>query len=215
MSHLSNNLKRLMGQASITASELARRTEIAQPIIHRLATGKNINPKIATISPIARYFTVTVSHLIGELPLSIDEGGDKLTADHRAWQNVPVISWQQSVQRHVDVFAKDNITPSFFVSTDASVSEDSYGLVIEQRSVAPQFPVGTTIVIDPKRNPDDQDFVVVRLGDSEVACLRQVIKDGDQVFLKPLNPLLSDVSTRQIGPNDQILGVMVQAKLNF
>ena len=55
----------------------------------------------------------------------------------------------------------------------------------------------------------------MRLGDAEVACLRQVIKDGDQVFLKPLNPLLSDVSTRQIGPNDQILGVMVQAKLNF
>lgn len=69
MASLSANLKVLMSLSKINASELARRTGIAQPIIHRLSTGQNTNPKLATIKPIARYFSVTVSQLIGEDPL--------------------------------------------------------------------------------------------------------------------------------------------------
>lgn len=61
MASFSLNLKTLMSLAQINASELARRTSITQPIIHRLSTGQNTNPKLPTIKPIARYFSVNVS----------------------------------------------------------------------------------------------------------------------------------------------------------
>lgn len=49
MASFSLNLKTLMSLAKINASELARRTSITQPIINRLSTGQNTNPKLATL----------------------------------------------------------------------------------------------------------------------------------------------------------------------
>lgn len=67
---LNHNLKQLMLSRGINGNQLAIKTGIAQPIIHRLLTGQNINPKLKTIRLIACYFNVTVSQLIGEEALS-------------------------------------------------------------------------------------------------------------------------------------------------
>ena len=50
---LSSRLKKLLTNANISEAELARRTGIAQPMVNRLATGKNKNPKLETLKPIA------------------------------------------------------------------------------------------------------------------------------------------------------------------
>ena len=63
---LSQNLKILISNAKISENELARRTGIAQQIINRILLGENQNPKILTIIPLAHYFGVSVSQLIGD-----------------------------------------------------------------------------------------------------------------------------------------------------
>lgn len=214
MSLLSSNLKRLMGQQKITVSELARRTEIAQPIIHRLSTGKNTNPKIATISPIARYFTVTISHLIGELPLSVGEQADSVSSNQRAWRRVPALSWHDAVVQRVDAFYNPS-SDMTYVSTDADVGEHAYALTVESRSMEPVLPFGTALIVDPDRSVSDGDCVVVRLGDSQTACLRRVVCDGADRYFKSINPEFDENRVTRQGPSDRILAVVVQAKLNF
>ena len=66
MTKLGLNLKNLLNQTKLTESELARRTGVAQQVINRIASGKNTNPKLDTLSQIASYFMVSISQLVGD-----------------------------------------------------------------------------------------------------------------------------------------------------
>src|SRR3990167_6888325 len=134
MASLSLNMKTLMSSAQINASELARRTGIAQPIIHRLSTGQNVNPKLATIKPIARYFMVTVSQLIGEESLpagSNDQPALRVNTEHKGWNQVPLISWEDALIWPERLAEYKNSSQVEFVPTDANVSSMAYSLRIQ------------------------------------------------------------------------------------
>jgi SOS-response transcriptional repressor LexA len=79
----------------------------------------------------------------------------------------------------------------------------------------PIFPDGTTIVVEPKREPSDLDFVVVRLEGDTSARLKQVIIDGSDYYLKSLNPGIEDVKVTRFQKDDVFLGVMAQAKVDY
>lgn len=56
----------------ISANELARRTGVPQPTITRILKGESQDPDTATLAPLARYYSITVSQLRGEEPLIRD-----------------------------------------------------------------------------------------------------------------------------------------------
>lgn len=64
-------LTELLESEGLSEAEFARRTGLAQPMINRLARRLNNNPKVSTLAPIAKYFNVTFSQLLGEDPLPI------------------------------------------------------------------------------------------------------------------------------------------------
>lgn len=138
MASLSSNLKTLMTSVHINASELARRTGIAQPIIHRLSTGQNTNPKLATIKPIARYFMVNISQLIGEEPLPSDQS-PQITGNYRAWNRVPLISWKDATSWPEALPHYQTSDEVMYISTDANVSKLAYGLIIQGCAMEPLF----------------------------------------------------------------------------
>lgn len=61
------NLAILM--AGISANELWRKSGVQQTTISRILAGKIDTPKIDQLCKLAEYFGVTVSQLIGELPM--------------------------------------------------------------------------------------------------------------------------------------------------
>lgn len=69
---LATILKELLQKNKISESELARKTGVCQPVIHRMASGETDNPKIKTLLPIARYFDISIDELIGDKPLIRD-----------------------------------------------------------------------------------------------------------------------------------------------
>src|SRR3990167_3390264 len=215
MPSMNSNLKVLMSLGSINASELARRTGIAQPIIHRLAAGQNLNPKLATIKPIARYFMVSISQLIGEEPLPNDQSFIRTSAEHCGWNRVPLITLEDAIHWPQALPEYQNSTSATYVSTDASVSKTAYSLVMKGRAMEPLFPEGTTLIIDPTRKPNDRDFVIVKLLNEKEARLRQVIIDGKEYYLKSLNPDLEGVQVQAVTDPSQFLGVMAQAKVDY
>ncbi len=215
MTSLSSNLKSLMGLAKINASELARRTGVAQPIIHRLSTGQNINPKLATVKPISEYFMVTVSQLIGEEGLPTDKSFYRVSSEHRGWNRVPMITWQDAVDWPNAQAKYQDAENSVYVSTDANVSKLAYSLKIKGCAMEPIFPDGTTIIVEPSREPGDLDFVVVHFEGDNSARLKQVIVDGSDYYLKSLNPDLEDIKVTRFQKDDVFLGVMAQAKVDY
>lgn len=59
--YVKNNLKWLMGE--LTPSDLHKATGVPQPTIFRITTGESVDPKTASLQPLADYFGVTVADL--------------------------------------------------------------------------------------------------------------------------------------------------------
>jgi len=212
MTNISYNIKALMSASSINASELARRTGVAQPIIYRLSTGQNTNPKLGTICPISDYFMITVSQLIGEVPLPADPNYYRVDSNQRGWHRVPLISWDSAMDQSLE---PSNVVNGTYISTDASVSAQAFALRVKSSAMEPLFPKGATVIVEPNRVPADRDFVITQLVSEKEARLKQVLIDGTDRYLKSINPELEEVQPKLMKPQDRILGVMVQVKVDY
>jgi SOS-response transcriptional repressor LexA len=206
-SNLSSVLKALIRTKGLSESELARRTDIGQPVIHRMISGETSNPKIATLRPIAHYFEISIDQLIGDEPLPKSALPGKYSEEVRRWTQVPMLNWQQ-VLRWPELSSDEIAT---YVSTDADVSENAYALTIKDSTMLPRFPEGTVAIIDPSYMPRDCDFAVVHIEGQKLATLKQILIDGEEMYIKPLN---ADFNVKPLTGSYQFLGVMVQARIN-
>ena len=237
---LSLNLKKLMKLRETNPSELARQTGVAQPIIHRIASGKNTNPKLETLKPLAVHFQVSISELIGdEIAFaetlarlrgeSIEQNPNsekealKTRSDCRC--RVPLLSWE-AVSRWLD-WVNDKtgnaIHPSAamplsvfeqpaYLLTDRAVSARAYALRLNYDVMVPLLSSGTVLIVEPTRKPVLRDRVIVQIGDDPAACLKQwrVTQTGG-VMLQSLNPVLMPLPERPLTDQVRVLGVVVQS----
>lgn len=96
--------------------------------------------------------------------------------------------------------------------TTAKVKARTFATRVEGDSMLPEFPPGRIIVVEPDRAFKSGDYVVARNGNNE-ATLKQVIKDGSDWYLKPLN---DRYPIKQIdNPDIDIIGVVIQSSINY
>ena len=55
---LFENLRQLLMSRGISETELARQTNLPQPTIHKIMSGKTLDPRMSTLKSIASYFEV-------------------------------------------------------------------------------------------------------------------------------------------------------------
>jgi len=203
MSKLAAVIKSLMREKDISVTELARQTQISQPVLHRLATGTTYNPQIETLLPIAGFFGISIDQLIGNAPLS-----NTPTPAHD-WDRIPLLTLNQITSW----LAQDpSLNLTKFVSTDIHVSKNSYAVQLNDSTMQPRFAPGTLLIIDPEYSPENQDFVVAQIHHQKTATFKQFLIDGETRYLKPLNP---DFPIIKMGADDCILGTMVQARIDY
>lgn len=209
---LSENLRELMIKAGITEARLARESSVPQPTINRILSKATKFPRGDTLSDLANFFGITISQLLGDDPLPTDRIPGAHNPNNRSWEILPELSWD-IVTKWPNV--KDELRKEGWhkwVSTDAKVSDDAYALAAKGEAMAPYFLEGTKLIIDPSCKPNDRDFVVVCPKDQNQATLKQLFYDGEEIYLKPLNP---EFKTHKMTPTDKVLGVMVQARVDF
>lgn len=80
-------LKGLMDSAGLSQNELAERTNVPQPTIHRILIGESKDPRHSTVRPLADFFGVTVAQLRGDEPMP----EDGVLADRTAVPQAPNI----------------------------------------------------------------------------------------------------------------------------
>lgn len=209
MKKLNTILKALMGEMRITESELARRTGIGQPVVHRIASGETDNPKVATLSPIANFFAVSISQLIGDEPLPENRLPGTYNPGAHGWTQVPLLAWERVLEWPN---LSDHSKPIQSISTDMNVSKNAYALTVRDTTMEPRFPEGTIIILDPAIQPEDRDYAVVYVEGHKLPTFKQILIDGNSRYIKPLNP---DFKPATLDKNYRFLGVMVQARMDF
>lgn len=100
---------------------------------------------------------------------------------------MPLISDVQagSYKEHVD-----NLHPGDggleLIPTTVPVNRHTFALRVSGDSMEPEFKEGMILVIEPEMEPNPGDFVVAKNGEDETT-FKQLVKDGGDWYLKPLN----------------------------
>lgn len=209
MVNLSTILRTLMHEVGITVTELARQTGIGQPVIHRMASGETDNPKVGSLSPIAKFFNVNISQLIGDLPLDHERFKGTHNPFYRKWSRLPLLNWQQATQ-WPEVLVPHEIQS--YISTEANVSDNAFAIRMEDTTMADRFPLGSIMIIEPGMETQDKDFVAIHIENEDNIQLKQILLDGPDTYLKPINP---DFETKKITQKYRVLGVMIQALTEY
>ena len=89
-------LRQLIEERGISLKELSSETGVAAPNISRLLSSSDSNPTLSTLMPIARFFGVSVSMLIGE---SVDEAQSDVEVVKALKQSLKL-----ELKRHIDEF---------------------------------------------------------------------------------------------------------------
>lgn len=208
-SRMSKILKELMAELGINESELARRTGIGQPVIHRICSGETDNPKVATLSPIANFFAISISQLIGDEPLSADRIPGTFNPGAQGWRQIPLLTWKQ-VLYWPDL--PEKLAPLPSISTDVNMGKYAYAVSARDTTMEPRFPEGTLLLIDPDLKPNSLDFAIVYIEGYDLPNFKQILIDGGHTILKPLN---TDFKTLLLDKPHRFLGVMVQSRMDF
>lgn len=205
-------LEQLMQEVNINEAELARKTDIPQPTLHRILSGATKSPRGSSLAPLANFFSVTINQLMGvdELP------EDRIKGTHNSriygWTPVPLISWKQAALW--EKFQQDlrGQTWTDWSSTDLTTSDSTFALRVKGDAMAPSFIEDTTLIIDPEVAPKNRDYVIVALAGGESANFRQLLVDGDDKYLRAVN---QEFRTMQLDKGNKIIGTVVQSRMDF
>lgn len=73
------------------------------------------------------------------------------------------------------------------VPTSVPIKQHTFALRVENDSMEPLFTAGMVLIVEPEMDPMPNDYVIAKNGEEETT-FKQLIKDGSEWFLKPLNP---------------------------
>lgn len=200
---LTDNLRKLMHERSISEAELARQTGIPQPTLHKILSGKTGDPRSSTLKSLADFFGISIDGLI--------TGTHTQTHNGNNTQSIPVIDWNDTVNLDSCLSRINPANWSNWVVSE-HVSNKAFALT-SKPSLEPKFPKGSILILDPETAPEDGDLVLAYFKDSNSTSIRELSIDG------PIRELTTICKPKNIStPCDQnivILGVVIKAVFTF
>jgi SOS-response transcriptional repressor LexA len=198
-----SNLQYLMRQNKISEAELSRLTNIPQPTLHKILSGKTTDPRISTLKTLADYFNITLDLLYQK---------DLMYMPQICSQSIsiPIISWKDCINK--DLLSENfSLDCTQWILLEAEYSNCLYGL-ISKPSMEPFFPKGTILIIDTKLSPEDGDLVIVHYKNTTEATLRELSIDGPHTLLLPLN---QTIQADMLNNTIKIIGVVIQSRFSY
>lgn len=201
---LATNLVRFSRSQNIHEAELSRQTNIPQPTLHKLLTGKTTDPRISTMQILANYFSVTIDALFSDTPLKDNRGAPK-------GKPIPIISWSDCINFQNFIKKLTPLNWSQWVLIDDYLHNEIYALK-SRASTDAHFPHGTTFIVDTKTTPKDGDFVIALYKDARECTLRELAIDGHTKLLLPLTVHAKpDKLTKSI----TLLGTVIESRFSY
>lgn len=209
-SQLGENISILMEHCEIDAAELARESGLPTSTISRLRSNiSDFSPNISSLIPIARYFQISVSQLIGEEALPQDICGTfKPNIVKKLF--VPLLN-PQHIYEYV---MSDKLIDELFIEVNLQVSRKAFACFTQGSAMEPKFQDKSLLIIDPEVTAENLDYVLAISLEKKTILFRQLLTDGEDRYLKTLNPVFNDFV--KINNNShKIAGTLVQSLQNF
>ena len=187
-----------MQRRGLSENELSRRTNVPQPTINRIVTGKSRDPRRATLQPLLAY-------LFGERPaISNVEPGPDLAR----YGEIPLISWVHAGWGNEAVDLLQPGDAEEWLRCPVGHSDHTYALRVRGDSMEPDYSEGDIVYVDPMIPPEHRKTVVVRTSEEEEVTLKQLVFEGERRYLKALNPHYPE-PVRIVTEEDLFCGVVI------
>lgn len=209
---LHNIITTLMEEVGVNEAELARKTDIPQPTLHRILSGATRSPRGNSLAPIANFFSVNINQLMGVDPLPEDRVVGTYNSRIYGWTSLPVLSWANASNLKKTKKQLQNEKWSEWTSTDLKVSEDAFALTVSGDAMAPTFIEDATLIVEPNVEPKNRDYVIVADKNATSANFRQYLLDGSDVYLRTVD---EGFRTMMMDKGTKIIGTVVQARMDF
>lgn len=193
----------------ITMGVVESKTGILAANQSKIELGNNKKPGFDTIAKLASYYKLDLNEVYKATQSGLS---DSLTiANTEIPIRIPVLKiadveqWVNGDRSVINSDTQIKISPE-------PCSEQSYCLIISDDSMTSSsgaidsFPIGTTLVIDPKVNFNHNSFVIVKLKESSTMLFRQAVYIGDEWYFKCVNTQYQILTTSQ---EFEILGVLI------
>lgn len=170
-----------------TQDSLGRLLGVSSVMIWSYRTGEKL-PRMSTAIRIAETLGVNVNWLLtghGEMTSAVS---NVEPAPPLRKKGVPLISWVQAGDwcEAVDPYAVGNA--ELWLPAADNYSKNAYALRVRGASMEPRFREGEIIVINPDGAADSGKFVIARKEGSKDVTFKQLIREGDEAYLKAVNP---------------------------
>ncbi|WP_339050409.1 helix-turn-helix transcriptional regulator [Rickettsiella endosymbiont of Xylota segnis] len=199
---LNNTLEYLIKKWGININQLHKHTGIPLSTLKRLRLNKENNPTLASLAPIANYFSISLDQLTGReaLPKKNNKQIDSLT--------IPLIHWRDILNIPK---TRNHLAFSSLLIRDMPLNENSFALVISNNNTN-NFLAGSLLVIDPSLKGRNRDFIIVyKKGETKPQLMQKIIYENKS-YLKNLN-----IESEIIKFSDlyKIIGVVIQIRMNY
>jgi len=121
------------------------------------------------------------------IPAAKDDGEENVSPGPDIRGRVPLISWVQAgdFAEVVDLLHPGEAFE--WIETTVQPRVHTFALRVHNDSMEPLFPAGTILIVEPELDAHAGDYVIAKNGDDE-ATFKQLVRDGSDWYLKPLNP---------------------------
>lgn len=200
---LSENLDLLMTKNRLTASKVASQTGIPASTIKKIRCRVITNPTLATLIPLANFFSVSLEEMIfGEVLKS-----SEMLNHHKVRINkLPIINW-------VDAIKWPNVSSSNYplIISENNFTSNAFALQIYTENWH-LFPLNSLLLFEPTVEPKNSDFVLVHRSEYAEPTLKQFLNEDESVWLRSIN--ISD-NIVQFTNLDCVLGVLIEHRKIF
>lgn len=196
--------KARMRELGLTQEKLAERLGVTQGGVGHWIRGRN-NPPLTQIDEILR--VLGMGHM-GVIPgTGVAEPSGAYGSQALGAFRYPLSTWERLAEPEegAPTLLSDHLAdgPSYWLTVEGDAMNSPMGLSV---------PAGMLVLVDSGRVATVGALVIARLPDNPTAVFRQLIEEGGERYLRPLNPTYP----KSLCPDDcEVLGVVVQALIRF
>lgn len=210
---LKDILSSLMEECDIDDAQLARETGVPASTISRMRINSNANPTASTLRPISKFFSISISQLLGDEPMPKDRLPGTHNPTYYTSARMPVIEWDW-IMNWIETHG-ENIKEKLqtWISTEKEVGPNAFALIIPTDSFGFAFRKGSTIIIEPSQYPIDGDLILVKAENEKNILLKQFLLDGSETYMRSVNPEIKSIIP--LTETHRIIGVIIETRFSY
>lgn len=205
-------LTKLMKDSNLDDQDLSRHTFVPAPTIARLRSNAKSNPTLSSLEPLAEFFGITIDQLIGKDELPKNRATSTYYSSGFTASRIPVVDWC-NIQKYLEKQSSDTKTIKSWVSSEKSLAEGSFGLIINSISFGILFRKGSLVIVEPTKEIFEGDFILMVPEKQKKPALRMVIIDNDEFYSKSCNPEIKDFTL--LSEKSSIIGKVVETRHSY